>query len=268
MTKRENHQTEQATAIDSQLRGELGAPSDAELRTAAYFDGELDAESARAFERELESDRLVRAELADLRSLNELVVSELDAEQRDLPDARFEQIWHRFDGALARASESESAASGAQPESGGLGGVGRWFSAHLRWTAALAGAAACLGLVWVQAGSPPAPSSAPPGSDIAMTQGFRSAPLPPAAGLAQSMAESGGHPDPVDPVDPADPAGTELAGAQPAAPSSVEIVNIEFSDGRGSISKVDGGTGTTTVIWIREEEPEPDDAGRGRVREL
>jgi hypothetical protein len=96
---------------------------------------------------------------------------------------------------------------------------------------------------------------------------------PPIASVSPeaSGADAGGREHPADPgTPPGGASDTRIAsgGAPPAllappppiAPSGAndaEIERIEFGGRSGRISTIEGRRGTTTVIWVSEEEPVP-----------
>ena len=225
--------------------------SEAESRLAAYHDGELESASRKAFEDELahmaqSMDASEPAMLEQWSLMGELVRGALEQEAEALPSARFEQLWDEFDRSLARESRLQEAANTAPS-------FGERLKAWFRPAALPMGlaAAAAVALLVVK-----------PGGD-----GASSAPEPPAVAQAPTEASL---PD-ASPAEPATQLGPALAQKDTPAeepqffpqPESndAEIEKIEFGGRSGTISHIQGSRGTTTVIWVHEDE-EPVDSER------
>ncbi len=74
-------------------------PDDKRKLLAGYVDGELSDEERAAFERELESDAELRAELEEFRKLKEVTGM---VRYADLPDEVWENYWHSLYRKLER----------------------------------------------------------------------------------------------------------------------------------------------------------------------
>jgi anti-sigma factor RsiW len=219
---------------------------------SAYFDDELE-ESVRALvEAELERDPELAAKLADLSFMREMVVGDLDQQADRVPEARFEQIWDSFEQTLERESRLQEAAE--EPP--------KIWQRLLAWASPLripiAAVSAAGLLVFVFAQSAGAPSDRDEAvasntqdeaaSDAGPSKQEReraqvAAPAPEPAQPADRLAVA---PEPSPQVDP------EMF-PQPE-PGEAEIRRIEFGGQTGTISQVEGARGTTTVIWVTEDE--------------
>jgi hypothetical protein len=225
--------------------------SEAESRLAAYHDGELESASHKAFEDELahlaqSADASEPAMLEQWSLMGELVRGTLEQEAEALPNARFEQLWDEFDRTLARESRLQEAANAAPSFTDRL-------KSWLRPAALPMGlaAAAAIVLVVVNPGQD-APASGP---DVPM--------------VAEAPTEAPGpEASPAEPVAAPAPAlaqktlPEEEPGLFPQPESNdAEIEKIEFGGRSGTISHIQGSRGTTTVIWVQEDE-EPVDSER------
>lgn len=230
----------------------------------AYFDGELEGSMRALVEAELERDGELAAKLADLSFVRELVVGDLERQSERVPEARFEQIWDNFEQTLERESRLQEAAE--QPPT-------VWerlfaWARPLRMPIAAVGAAGLL--VFVFARSAGAPSEQEDPTVVANTQAEPASEAEPSASQARG-SHLGPHlgpplgrpmapnpepdrvaiaPEPSPPVDP------EMF-PQPE-PGEAEIRRIEFGGQAGTISQVEGARGTTTVIWVTDDEAPAD----------
>ncbi|KIG16415.1 hypothetical protein DB30_04459 [Enhygromyxa salina] len=241
---------------------------------SAYFDGELgdgsldagDAESLGATLRalvnaetpgDLDSDEELAAKLADLAFMRTMIVGALEHQAERVPEARFEQVWDGFEQALERESRLQEAAE-APPSVWQR--LSEWIR-PVRLPLAVVGAAGALVLVFarsagapndvgahdpaVAANSQPSNTQDEPASDAEPTAQARTNPAPAPA------------PEPVPRVAVApEPPSPEIAPEmypQPE-PGEAEIRRIEFGGRTGTISQVEGTRGTTTVIWVTEDD--------------
>lgn len=221
--------------------------SDIEGRSVEYFDGELDASERANFEAQLAVEPQLREGLEAWTFIQDVVRGSLEAEAEALPAARFEQAWDQFDATLAREARLQDAVD-SKP------------SLWARISAALSpvrvplavGAAAALAFV-VYRGTQGAEGGAMGAGAPAVAQGDTPEAAPKAEGPAPAPSEQ-----------EAPAPGTQLAVAPPVehdpeefpAPTSneAEIERIEFGGRSGTISQVEGSRGTTTVIWVQEDE--------------
>jgi anti-sigma factor RsiW len=229
--------------------------SDIDEQLSAYFDDEIDEAARASVEAELERDPELAAKLADMLFMRSMVVGDLEHQAERVPEARFEQLWDSFENTLERESRLQEAAE-APP---------KWWQRLRDWArpvrVPLAAVAAVGALAFVIARSVGAPSDE--ADVVANTQDE-------AASDGQSAPE--GKPPAVEPG-PAKTDNTKIAVApspEPVAPSEVfpqpepgeaEIRRIEFGGQMGTISQVEGSRGTTTVIWVTEDE-DPVDSER------
>jgi anti-sigma factor RsiW len=210
----------------------------------SYFDDEVDDAARAKIEKQIEKDAERQAELEELRLIRGAVTASLEAEADKVPVERFEQIWDEIDQALNRESRLQEAAERGASIWARLGG---WLR-PVRLPLALAGAAAVVAVFWLRGRDPgvnnqqgiasviedaktPAPAEEP-GSDTQT--------MPPKeTQIAEALAP------------------TEVDAEPFPAPESneAEIRRIEFGGKSGRISTIEGARGTTTVIWISEEEP-------------
>jgi anti-sigma factor RsiW len=260
---------------------------DDERALHAYADRELEAAAERALEARLAAESPLRAHLEEIRAAGRWVSVEAEREARTLPTARFEQLWDDLEAQLAKDAVPARAARAARtsatetPEAAG-GWAAVWE--RLRWPAGFAAAAAAAAVVFTVI-APGAPS------DPAAGQGQ--------GGVAQSGAEDAVGADPAGrpahaPRGASPKAGegaTGLAGGEASSPelriaeaspkpevgsaglptpvddlpapdsNDADIERIEFSGASGQISRIEGVRGTTTVIWV-EEDDQPADSER------
>ena len=224
---------------------------------SAYFDDELDASARAEVEAQLERDPELAARMADLLFMRTMVVGDLEHQAERVPEARFEQLWDSFESTLERESRLQEAAE-APP---------KWWQRLREWARPiripLAAAAGVGVLAFVIARSVGAPSDE--ADVVANTQDD-------AASDGESAPE--GKPKAGPEVGPAKATDPQLAVApspKPVAPNTevfpqpepgeAEIRRIEFGGQMGTISQVEGTRGTTTVIWVTEDE-DPVDSER------
>lgn len=222
-------------------------------RLSAYFDGELDGEEGLA--RAIEADPELAAALADLQFMRTLVTGALEQQAERVPEARFEQIWDSFDRTVERESRLQEAAD--TPPS--LWSRLLAWARPLRVPLATAAAASVLALVLAKSiGSPEGETTDTVASntpeDAASEQ---PADARPASDQAQPRA-----PGPTIAVVPNPPAADPtLEALSTPQPGEAQIKRIEFGGHTGTISQIEGNRGTTTVIWVTEDE-EPVDTER------
>jgi hypothetical protein len=225
--------------MTSRGRAEL---SNEELHS--YFDDEVDDDARARIESEIEGDAERRAELEELRLIRGAVTASLQAEAEQVPVERFEQIWDEIDSALDRETRLQEAADRDASVWARLAG---WLR-PVRLPLALAGAAAVIA-IFVLRGQDP---------EVNKREGIAS--VTEDAKMPAPAAEPGSETPAMPPKD------IEIAEAQtptevdsepfPAPESNdAEIRRIEFGGKSGRISTIEGAKGTTTVIWISEEEP-------------
>lgn len=223
---------------------------------SAYFDDELEASTRAIVEAELERDGELAAKLADLSFMREMVVGDLEQQADRVPEARFEQIWDSFEQTLERESRLQEAAE-VPPT------VWQRLTAWARPLRIPIAAVAAAGvLVFVFARSAGAPSGDDDEVVASNTQDD-----------SASDAEPSRTPEPapvaVPDPNPADPADHVALAPEPSPevdpemfpqpePGEAEIRRIEFGGQTGTISQVEGARGTTTVIWVTEDEAPAD----------
>lgn len=228
---------------------------------SAYFDGELD-ESVRArVEAELGDDEELAARFADLQFMREMVVGDLEHQAERVHEARFEQIWDNFDAALERESRLQEAAE-APPS------LWQRFSEWvrpMRIPIAAIGAAGVLALVFAR--SVGAPDDGGDSAELASnTQEERTSEDQAGEEKTDPAAHEGAKPSkerapapkiavaPDPDQNPEDPEQDPEMFPQPT-PGEAEIRHIEFGGRSGTISQVEGSRGTTTVIWVTDDDP-------------
>jgi anti-sigma factor RsiW len=205
-----------------------------EEKLSAYFDGELEPAERQEVEQWLARDAAGQATLAELGVMRQALDASLTAEAARVPQARFEQIWDEIDRTLDRDTAAHMPAVAAPSLWTRLRSMLRPAWAPV---AAVGGVAAVL-IVVVSSGavttantdeiaaSKPAPTVAP---EIA----------PGITGPALAVA-----PEP-----------------EPSFPApdmhEAEIERIEFGGKNGRIGTIEGKRGTTTVIWVSDEDAGP-----------
>lgn len=223
-------------------------------RLSAYFDGELDGEEG--LERAIEEDPELAAALADFRFMRTLVTGALDQQAERVPEARFEQIWDAFDRTIERESRLQEAAE--TPPS--LWSRLMAWARPLRVPLATVGAASVLVLVLVKSiGSPEGETTDTVASNTPVEPASEQPADAPPAPATPDLPTTKGPAIAVVPDPPAaDPTLDALSTPQPG---EAEIKRIEFGGHTGTISQIEGNRGTTTVIWVTEDE-EPVDTER------
>lgn len=224
---------------------------DVHEQLSAFFDGELNEHERATLEAELEREPEFAAALADLAFMREIVVGDLEYQAERVPEARFEQIWDNFELALDRESRLQEAAE--VPPSLWQRLV-EWMGPR-RIPLTAVGLAGVLGLVFVWSAG--APSDEPTMATNTQDEGASDAtpgstpPAPAEPSPAPTLQPSDGDriavaPEPPSQVEPE-------VFPQPE-PGEAEIRRIEFGGHVGTISQVEGARGTTTVIWVTEDE--------------
>lgn len=222
-------------------------------RLSAFFDDELEGESSLA--QAIADDPELAAKLADLQFMRSIVTGALEQQAERVPEARFEQIWDAFDRTLERESRLQDAAE-TPP--------GLW-ERLLAWArplrVPLATVAAASVLMVVLAKSIGSPEQGEATNEVASNT--------PEDAASEQPAEAHPEPSPIEPskgptiaVAPEEPApGDGLDALSNPEPGEAEIKRIEFGGRTGTISQIEGNRGTTTVIWVTEDE-EPVDTER------
>lgn len=197
-----------------------------EEQLSAYFDGELDPGERAQVEQWLARDGAGRAALAELGVMRGAITVSLDAEAAKVPAARFEQIWDEIDRALDRETAAHLPAAPVPSLWARMLGVLRpaWVP-----VAAVAGVAA-VAIVFVSGGAVTPTNT---------TELAASNPVPTVAAPAPALA-----PD------------AEAVFPLPEM-YEAEIERIEFGGKNGRIGTIEGKRGTTTVIWVSDEDAAP-----------
>jgi len=229
--------------------------SELDEQLSAYFDDELDEAVRASVEAELERDPELAARLADLTFMRTIVAGNLEIQAERVPRARFEQIWDSFEDTLERESRLQEAAE-TPP---------KWWQRLREWVRPvrmpLAAVAAVGALAFVIARSVEAPSDDADAELAANTQEQQASEArsedPKQVPEAKSEATSN---DQIAVAPRRDPAPDSEVFPQPE-PGEAEIRRIEFGGQTGTISQVEGRGGTTTVIWVTEDE-DPVDSER------
>lgn len=227
------------------------SPMQDDEQLSAYFDDELEGEHG--LERALAGDPELAAKLADLHFMRTIVSGALEQQAERVPEARFEQIWDAFDRTVERESRLQEAAEAPPSVWARLLAWAR----PLRVPIATVAAASVLAVVFAKSiGSPDegeatdaVASNTPQEAASEQPAEARPAQANPIQTPAIAVA-----PDPTQP----DPNLEALSAPQPG---EAEIKRIEFGGRTGTISQIEGNRGTTTVIWVTEDE-EPVDTER------
>ena len=208
-----------------------------EEQLSAYFDGELEPAERAEVEQWLARDAGGRAVLAELGVMRQSIDASLTAEAAKVPQARFEQIWDEIDRTLDRETAAHMPAVAAPSLWTRMLNVLRpaWVP-----VAGVAGVAAVL-IVVVSSGavttadtantdeiaaSKPAAPVLPKGAPVIHSPALAVAPEPEQNFPAPDMHEA-------------------------------EIERIEFGGKNGRIGTIEGKRGTTTVIWVSDEDDGP-----------
>lgn len=211
-----------------------------EQQLSAYFDGELSPAERAEVEQWLARDAAAsagpsgRAVLAELGLMRDALGASLNAEAARVPEARFEQIWDEIDRALDRDTSAHQPAAPSPS----------------LWARALG----MLRPVWV----PVVATAGVAAVLLAVVNGGAVPTDPSATNTAELVASK---PEPRPAVTPA-PVLVAAAEVEPSFPEpymrEADIERIEFSGKQGRIGTIEGKRGTTTVIWVSDE-----DAGAG-----
>lgn len=232
--------------------------SDIEEQLFTYFDDELEAGERETLEAELERDEELAARLADLSFMRAMVVGDLDAQAERVPEARFEQIWDNFEATLERESRLQEA---AEEPPGVWQRLVDWMQPR-RIPIAAVGVVGGLALLFAFSAGKPGhdegavaantqeeePSDAQPTTQAPTDPSPQTQPVPAPATQPDDEARLAAAPDPSP-----DPEIDPDVFPQPE-PGEAEIRRIEFGGRTGTISQVEGARGTTTVIWVTEDE--------------
>ncbi len=228
--------------------------SEIDEQLSAFFDDELEGEHGIA--QAIANDPEIAAKLADLQFMRSIVSGALEQQADRVPEARFEQIWDAFDRTLERESRLQEAAD-APP--------GLWerllsWARPLRVPLATIGAASILAVVFAK--SIGSPEEGEPTNEVASNTPEEVASEQPAAAHIDAP-EPKTEPKTTIAVAPdLEPAAEpNLEALSSPEPGEAEIKRIEFGGRTGTISQIEGNRGTTTVIWLTEDE-EPVDTER------
>jgi anti-sigma factor RsiW len=199
-----------------------------EEQLSAYFDGELEPAERAEVEQWLARDAAGRATLAELGVMRDAIGASVAAEAARVPEARFEQIWDEIDRALDR----ETAAH--QPT----------VTTPSLWTRMLS----VLRPAWV-------PVAAVAGVAVVAVVFVNGGAVTPASDPTEVAAKPAAKPV----LDaPALAAVPEVEAVFPAPDMhEAEIERIEFGGKNGRIGTIEGKRGTTTVIWVSDEDEGP-----------
>lgn len=199
-----------------------------EEQLSAYIDGELSPAERAEVDQWLARDAQARALVAEFGVLRGAVTAGLEAEAAKVPEARFEQIWDEIDRALDRETAAHPSTQPAPSLWSRMLGVLRPV-----WVPVAATAAVAAVVVGVLGSGAITRTSGPADRPVVATNEVAPAPV-----LADSKAVVD-----VEPVVPAPALG------------EAEIERIEFGGKAGRIGTIEAKRGTTTVIWISEDEP-------------
>jgi len=205
-----------------------------EEQLSAYIDGELGPEERAEVDQWLARDPQARALVAEFGLLRGAVTAGFEAEAAKVPEARFEQIWDEIDRALDRETAVHPSTQPTPSLWSRMLSVLRPVWVPVAATAAVA--AVVVGIVGsgaITRTNGPATQPALASNEATSTS---SAPVAPVLADSKPSVE-------VDPVVPAPALG------------EAEIERIEFGSKAGRIGTIEGKRGTTTVIWISEDEP-------------
>jgi hypothetical protein len=250
--------------LDEQLSayfdGELGDGGLEHVEHVQHGEAELGATLRALVDGDLEGDAELAAKLADLAFMRTMIVGALEHQADRVPEARFEQVWDGFEQALERESRLQEAAEAPPSLWQRLSAWAR----PLRLPLAVVGAAGALVFVFARSAGAPhetsetddadagAVASNPPVSNTRDEGPSDAGPAPQARNTPAPLA-----PEPLPRVAIApEPPSPEIAPEmfpQPE-PGEAEIRRIEFGGRTGTISQVEGSRGTTTVIWVTEED--------------
>jgi len=212
-----------------------------EEKLSAYFDGELDPAERQEIEQLLARDAASHATLTELGMMRQAIDASLAAEAAKVPQARFEQIWDEIDRTLDRDTAAHIPTVAAASLWTRMLNVLRpaWVP-----VAAVGGVAAVLIVVSSGAVTP------------ANTEDVVASKPAPTAAVAPVTSTG-----PTGSTDPIIPAPALAVAPEPSFPApdmhEAEIERIEFGGKNGRIGTIEGKRGTTTVIWVSDEDAGP-----------
>lgn len=215
----------------------------------AYFDGELDDATATQFESELAEHPALKARFEDLQFLRSVVGKTLESAGEQVDAARFEQAWDAFDAHLDREARLKHAV--AEPPVSIWGRVSAFIKTPVAWGVGGAAAAAAVVFLVVGPGAGPSNTQMADASDQPAPNAKADEPE---ADAAPSLAPSPTHV--ADAESPKAPDAMTEFPLPEANNADVEIV--DFAGHSGRISHIDGKHGTTTVIWVQEDDESVD----------
>lgn len=236
---------------------ELGAAqAEQQAQLHAYYDGELQGKAKDAFEKQLDRDPALAEQLRDLRVVGHILVGELEHRAQQVHEARFEQAWDAFERTVDRQERLKEAAD-ARPSA--IQQFFRWLAPVRIPLVTVAGAAGVVLLVMRFGGT-----GEPVGSDRVAEV------VEPEAATESKSLDRGNTPAAEENTSGSGASqlgtGNELAQAPKSNPpqdmtdfpspdqNDAEIERIEFSGHSGTISHIEGSHGTTTVIWVTEDQ--------------
>ncbi len=225
---------------------------DRQERLQAYFDDELKADDRAAVERDMAADSTLRGQIENLRFTRAMVTGGLSAQAESVHEARFEQIWEGFDRQVDRESRLQHAADSRLGIAGNL--VKLLRSIRVPVLAAAAGAAAVVFFV-----RDPGESEQRSANKFSASASNESATQTPSEAI--DVREPVAHlplplPLPLPLIAEAGPPSGTVEDELFTMPESnnAEIETIEFGGLSGSVAQIEGTRGTTTVIWVVEDE--------------
>ncbi len=234
------------------MNSESSQRSEIEEQLSAYFDDELDRNARAQIEAVIDVDGGLAAQFSDFSFIRKMVVGDLEHQAERVPEARFEQIWDRFEASVERESRLQEAAEAPPP----------FWHRLLEWTRPLRMPIAAVGatgvLLLVVVRSVGSPDEVDQVDEIAAnTPEAPTSDQPPPTPEVEPAPELSVLPTPQIAVAPDLPAPSELeTNVFPhPEPGEAEIRHIEFGGRSGTISQLQGTRGTTTVIWVTEDDP-------------
>ena len=180
--------------------------------------------------------------IQELEAVGEWTRASIELQVQSVPDAQFEALWERI--AEVTASQPASVSQPANTEASWWERTAAWVWRYLAGPRAFAVAgAAALAVAWISF----APRASEPGA--AVSPQYRQSPLGSAPVADASSPSTVGDSSQLAVAPEPDDQQTAEPGVE-----STRIERIDFAGASGRISQIENQRGTTTVIWIDEED--------------
>jgi hypothetical protein len=210
-----------------------------------FFDGELTGAEAQELAAQIDAQPELRRELEQLGFVRDLVAASLEAKAKEIPEARFEQVWDEID----RAIESDARGRTAGQSASIWARLRAAFGSARVPILATAGAAAVV-LILVQSLGGTTDDANKADEVASVEHSGAKEPTPP--------SESSEPMPPLDAIAAAPTSPEAEAHFPEPRPAEADIHSIEFGGKNGRITR----TGTVTVLYVEEDLEDENDSER------